>query len=98
MRVVRVVHGYQWVKRRHEPYRSDLPPTDVRRSCEVVHPQASERVGDQGHTIRLRDRDNDGREKFAIFDPWGELVTCVWGRAEARAACRELIKTGAIVR
>lgn len=99
MRVVRVHLGYARTKRRPEQPRSDLPPQDVRNACMAAPSEAQQHpVGDRGHTIHLRDRNGDGREKFAVLDPHGSCVAMIWGRSAAEAACRQLIETGVISR
>lgn len=99
MRRVRVILGHSHVKRRHEPYRSDLPPSDVRNACMAAPSEAHQHpVGDRGHAIRLRERDNEGREKFDVLDAHGECVSRVWGRSAAESACRQLIEHGMITR
>ncbi len=57
-----------------------------------------ELVGDVGYFIELLAIGNDGRQKWAVCDAAGERVTAVWGKAEALAACNELITKGAITR
>ena len=55
-------------------------------------------VGECGHWIELRETANDGREKFAVVDPAGNLITFIWGKAAAEAAVHQLIEKGAISR
>ena len=55
-------------------------------------------IGNQGHSIVLRETGGDGREKWAILNLDGETQGYMWGRDAAEAACRQLIEEGIFTR
>jgi hypothetical protein len=55
---------------------------------------ARELVGDAGYWLEERETGGDGRKKFAIYSPAGELLGMKWGKSQAEAAVAELASTG----
>jgi hypothetical protein len=53
-------------------------------------------VGEEGFWIEPRGIGGDGREKFAIFSPNGELLGMKWGKDAAETAVHELMTTGSM--
>ena len=94
-RVFRTREAYEQAKAHEHNYRAS---GEVRNIIET--PVTSERypVGGAGHVLQHWDTANDGRRKYAIFDPAGECHGMIWGFDEAQAKCRELIEAGTITR
>ncbi len=74
-----------------------MPPLDKESLYSEPEMEVHE-VGEYGHCIGLVETANDDRQKWAIYDPHGMLVTMEWGREAAERACHQLIETGAIVK
>jgi hypothetical protein len=53
-------------------------------------------VGDAGHWIQLRDIGNDGRERWALYEPNGDHLRNIWGKERAEQAALEHATTGKI--
>ena len=65
--------------------------SDAEETTEV----ARELIGAQGHYIMAHgDPDGDGRQKYAIYSPNGELLGMKWTKPVAEAAVMSLIATG----
>ena len=61
----------------------------VLRAIEEDEPVARELVGNTGHWIEERERGNDGRVKFAVFSPDGELLCMKWGKDTCERAAKQ---------
>lgn len=72
---------------------------EVRRMIEQTEQKeiAREVVGSAGHWIEEYEPPaGDGRQRYRVFDPNGNLLTTKWGKPAAEAAVMELITTGKI--
>ncbi len=102
----RVLLGYEKGKamtRRRQPsistrHRNGVSMSHIRKEIEMGATTEVEQhlVGDAGHWIQHHATAPDGRIKWAIFSPGGDLLAMKWGKTEAEAAVRELVTTGGI--
>ena len=75
---------------------AELQPVTPATSVPVVPRSGRDLIGDGGHWVEQVETGNDGREKFAIYDPAGTLLGMRWGRDKAEQAIDELVSTGAM--
>ena len=62
-------------------------------------PAERELIGNAGHWIEPHGLPaGDGRQKYSVWSPEGELISMIWGKDAAERAVHEYIETGKITR